>query len=102
MTSDQTLVVVARWRTTEASLDSVLRQIAELRPLSLAEPGCLSYEAFRALDDPTYLLLVERYRDQSALDAHVDSSHYQDKVVGQVRPLLTDRQVEILRPLNQP
>jgi len=102
MTAGQEVVVVARWRTTEAALDSVLDQIAALRTQSQAEPGCLGYEAFQAIDDPTYLLLVERYRDQTALDAHVNSAHYQDRVVARVRPLLTDRQVERLAPRESP
>ena len=43
-------------------------------------------------------VLIERYRDDAALDAHVNSPHYQEIVVGRVRPLLTDRRVEVLRP----
>jgi quinol monooxygenase YgiN len=92
------VVVVAHWQTTTEALDTVLASIAELRPLSLAEPGCLGYEAFRSLQDETSLVLIERYRDEAALQAHAGSPHYQEIVVGRVRPLLTDRQLEILKP----
>lgn len=92
------VVVVAHWQTTEAALDTVLAHVAELRPQALAEPGCLGYATFQSVDDPTGLVLIERYRDRSALNAHVNSAHYQKLVVEYIRPLLTDRQVEILRP----
>ncbi|HKV20982.1 MAG TPA: antibiotic biosynthesis monooxygenase family protein [Mycobacterium sp.] len=97
MASDS-VVVVAHWQTTDEALETVLTSIAELRPLSLAEPGCLGYEAFRSLTDETALVLIERYRDDAALEAHAGSPHYQEIVVGRVRPLLTDRRVEVLRP----
>ena len=94
------VVVVAHWRTTVDSLDTVLGHLAELRPQALAEAGCLGYEAIQSTDDPTTIVLIERYRDDAALDAHVNSAHYQELVVGRIRPLLTDRQVERFRPLD--
>ena len=92
------VVVVAHWQTTADSLDTVLGHLAALRPQALAEPGCLGYEAFQSNDDPTAIVLIERYRDQAALDAHLSSAHYQDLVVERIRPLLTDRHVEFLHP----
>jgi quinol monooxygenase YgiN len=97
MTTGESVVVVARWQTTEASLHTVLGHIAVLRPQALAEPGCLGYEAFQSVDDPTTLVLIEHYRDRSALDSHLNSSHYQEAVLGRIRPLLIDRRVEFLR-----
>lgn len=98
MATPEPIVVVAHWRTTQAALDTVLAHIAALRPQSLAEPGCLGYEVFQSVDEPTNLVLIERYRDRTALEAHLSSPHYQEQVVGHIRPELTDRQVEFLRP----
>jgi quinol monooxygenase YgiN len=50
------------------------------------------------MDEPTSLLLIERYRDSAALEAHLTSPHYQQLVVEGIRPLLTTRRVELLRP----
>ena len=97
MESVTSVVVIAHWQTTEADLDTVLENVAALRTLSLAEPGCVGYEAFQKADEPTSLVLVERYRDEDAQLAHVNSPHYQQRVVERIRPLLTARQVEILR-----
>ena len=100
MSTDEPVVVIAHWQTTEASLNAVLDHVTVLGPQSLAEPGCLGYDVFRSVDDPTSLLLVEHYRDGAALDAHLSSPHYQDLVVGRIRPMLTDRRVELLRPVS--
>ncbi len=93
------VVVVAHWKTTADSVTTVLGHFAVLRPQALAEPGCVGYEAFQTADDPTSIVLIERYRDQAALDAHLSSAHYVDLVVQRIRPLLTDRQVEFLHPV---
>ena len=92
------VVVVAHWQTTADSLDTVLKHAGALRPQALAEAGCDSYEVFQSADEPTAIVLIERYRDQVALDAHLNSAHYQDLVVQRIRPLLTDRRVEFLHP----
>lgn len=91
------VVVIARWQTTEADLKTVLEGVAVLRTLSLAEPGCIAYQAFQEADEPTSLVFVEHYRDEDAQQAHVNSPHYQEYAVERIRPLLTGRHVEILR-----
>lgn len=90
------IVIVAHWQTMTEDLDTVLGLVAELAPLSTAEPGCLGYEVLQADDEPNHLVLIERYADRAALDAHLGSTHYQELVVGRIRPLLTGRQVTAL------
>jgi quinol monooxygenase YgiN len=97
MSAPGQITVVARWQPTTGFLGDVLSILAELRPKSLAEPGCLGYEVYQGVDAPESLLLLERYRDEAALDAHRQSEHYQALVVGRVLPLLADRRVEFLR-----
>ena len=55
METAEPIVVVAHWRTTQASLDTVLAHTAVLRPQSLAEPGCLGYEVFQVWTNPPTL-----------------------------------------------
>lgn len=96
--ADPTLVIAARWQVRGGHVDAVLAHAAALRQASLAEPGCLGYEVFRAVDAADTLLLLERYRDEAALQAHRQSAHYQAWVVERIVPLLAARQVDILRP----
>lgn len=96
------VVVLAHWKTTAAGVAAVLAHLADLRSQSLAEPGCLGYEALQMVDDPSALVLIERYRDEAALEAHRNSAHYRELVVDRILPLLTDRRVEFLRPEGAP
>ena len=90
------ITVVARWQPKEGALGEVLAILAELRPKSLAEPGCISYEVYRNVAPPHGLLLIERYSDQAAIEAHRQSEHYQSLVTGRALPLLAERNVELL------
>jgi|SRR5690348_7558419 len=96
------IVVIAHWHVSADSLTEVLSIVAELAPRSLAEPGCVGYEIFQSVSAPTELTLVERYTDRAALDAHTTSPHYQELVAQRIRPLLTDRQVHIVEPVDIP
>lgn len=90
------IVVVARWQVAGDALGDVLEHVAAVRTASLQEPGCLGYEVFQAPESPTTLLLLERYRDAAALDAHRNSPHYAALVVERIVPRLEARQVELL------
>ena len=41
-----------------------------------AEPGCLWFDWYRGVDDPTEYALVEAFRDGEAGAAHVGSGHF--------------------------
>lgn len=97
MSAADAITVAARWQVAEGHLDEVLALVAQLAPASLAEPGCLGYEVYRGVDAPDSLLLLERYRDAQALEAHRLSPHYQDLVAGRILPLLAARRVELLQ-----
>ena len=91
------ITIVARWQPVDGKLGEVLAIVAEMRPKSLAEAGCLGYEVYRGVDNPHSLLLLEHYSDEAALEAHRQSSHYQSLVVDRALPLLAERQVEVLQ-----
>lgn len=90
------VVAVARWRTNEHALNEVLKLVAEARQRSLGEPGCLGYEIYQQVGSGVDLLLVERYRDEDALQAHRSSQHYRELVVGRIVPMLSERHLEFL------
>ena len=58
------------------TIDAATRKaIVEMVRASRAEDGCLDYAFATDLADPDTLVLFERWRDQSALDAHGKSAH---------------------------
>jgi len=94
------ITTVAHWQVHPTALGSVLSLVAQLRLRTLEEPGCLGYEVFQAVDPGGGLLVLERYRDQSAVEAHRTAQHYQAIAVQQILPLLSGRQVELLRAID--
>ena len=42
------------------------------------EDGCNQFEAFVSADDPDRVVILERWRDQAALDAHRAAPHFKE------------------------
>ncbi|MFF3944424.1 putative quinol monooxygenase [Streptomyces sp. NPDC001902] len=86
------VVVIARWSPGPGSRDTVLATLTALVRASRDEPGCLGYQVFHpdGTDDGD-IVLVERYEDRAALQAHRDSPHFRDLALERVIPLLRDR-----------
>jgi quinol monooxygenase YgiN len=89
-------VVIARWRARAGEEDAVARAFAEIVPASRAEPGILSYQVHRDPEDPAVFTIYERYRDEAAYQAHLDSEHMQRLGFGDAIPRLESRERELL------
>ena len=64
------------------------------------EPGNLVYTAHQDPKEPTQFFIYEQYADQTALEAHRDSAHYQELVARQIGPLLAERDVKFYQLLS--
>ncbi|MGY2129475.1 putative quinol monooxygenase [Blastococcus sp. SYSU DS0617] len=96
-----TFVVVAVWTALPGQGPRIRELIAEMTPLSRAEPGNLGYEAHVDLDDPDTFLLYERYVDAQAYEDHKGTPHFQRLVLGQALVYLRDRRVTTYEPLGE-
>ena len=70
------LIVVIEAIATSAS--EAARVHAEARPLIAAtrtEPGCITYAFSQDCLDPAIIRVIERWRDQASMDAHLTSAH---------------------------
>jgi len=56
----------------EAEFEQIGRDASKV--IEANEPGNLFYRVYR-MDDPQTYLIIERYKDQAALDAHGASAH---------------------------
>ena len=76
----------------EAEFESVAQEM--VAAVNANEPGCLLYILTRSPEPQTYIIL-ERYADQAASDAHVASAHF--RAIGpRMGPFMAGRP-EILR-----
>lgn len=94
--ADAPRTIVARYRTQPGQGERVAQLLTEYTALVRSEAACISFAAHRSPDDPDYFVLLECYRGQAGLDAHLESAHYAAIARDQIRPLLIDRQVDIL------
>jgi quinol monooxygenase YgiN len=73
-------------------LGRVLRKFAQA---CRAEPGCLSYEVFRSVDQPERYMSIEKYVDGEAFAAHRASAHFREIGLGEVVPLVVARDIRM-------
>ena len=62
----------------KVSPDAAERAASAMRALvapTMAEPGCITYEFYRDLDDPTLFLCFEHWESREAMDAHGTTPH---------------------------
>jgi quinol monooxygenase YgiN len=54
--------------------------VAEFTAATRAEPGIISFEWSRSVDDPCVYFLVEAFRDAAAGQAHVSTDHFKETI----------------------
>ena len=63
--------------------DEFPKLVEEFTNATRAEPGCISFDWFRSVDDPNLYVQVEAFEDAAAGEAHVASEHFK-KATGQL------------------
>jgi quinol monooxygenase YgiN len=77
----------------------VAESLRLLAAASRQEPGCVSYIPHQLEENPDIVLIYEQYRDQKALAAHRDSTHFKKYAVGGIYQKMRERSVENLLAL---
>jgi quinol monooxygenase YgiN len=88
------LQVIARYTAAAGKEDEVAGLVVQLAAASRTEPGNIDFTAYRQIDDPRRFVLLERYASREQLDAHRDTPHFADLVLGRLIPRLDSRVVE--------
>jgi quinol monooxygenase YgiN len=57
--------------------EEALEMVRDLVVASRAEDGVLDYRATTDVEDPDTLRFVEQYEDEAALQAHLETDHYE-------------------------
>jgi len=94
--SEQAIYVYAQWQVKEGKLDAVLEIMKEAAQKSSEETGNLFYKIHQSKTDENTLILFEGYENESALEYHKNSEHYQNLVVKEIIPLLENREVILM------
>ncbi|ACU62232.1 putative quinol monooxygenase [Chitinophaga pinensis] len=91
--------IIVKWKIKASATQEILALLPALAEQSKHEPGNLGYHIYQSESDPNELILHERYVDADAAEAHRNSAHYQEIVVGKVVPHLEVREVIIVKKL---
>ncbi|MGD1318223.1 putative quinol monooxygenase [Chryseobacterium sp. 2R14A] len=94
--NEQAIYVYAKWQVKEGKLDAVLQIMKEAAHKSAEEQGNLFYKIHQSKTDENTLILFEGYENESAVEFHRNSEHYQNLVVKQIIPLLENREVILM------
>jgi quinol monooxygenase YgiN len=99
--SDQTPVtVIARFAPAAGRAADLQALLAGMIAPTRAETGCRLYDLFLTQGDPAELVLVERYHDSGALEAHRASRHYRAYRAQLPAMLAKPVDVSVLTPVN--
>jgi (4S)-4-hydroxy-5-phosphonooxypentane-2,3-dione isomerase len=65
--------------------------IRHLHEHSRKEPGCVQYVGHQSTEDPRKFMFYEVYKDEAALQAHRDSAHFKQYVIGGLDGIMENR-----------
>ena len=64
------------------------------------EEGCIAYDILLNDEEPNTIYLYECYENKVALEVHNNAAYYKSIVNKQLSPLIKERKVLKLRPIN--
>ncbi|BDM74601.1 hypothetical protein HEK616_80880 (plasmid) [Streptomyces nigrescens] len=91
------LIVIIRVPKAE-DVGHVAEALARMRPLCLAEDGCVSWEAYQSHEDAARFVLVERWASRGHWDAHGSGAAIQDIYLPEITPRI-EREVHPSAPV---
>ncbi|WP_343690981.1 putative quinol monooxygenase [Chitinophaga sp.] len=94
------IYVFAKWQVKEGQLNTVLELLKVAAAKSREEEGNLFYDIHQSQQDVNTLLLYEGYTSEAAVAEHRNSAYFQELVVGQIVPLLENREVTVASKLD--
>jgi quinol monooxygenase YgiN len=94
------IVLAVTWVAKPNHQDEVASIFRKLEADSRREPGCLLYIVHRHKDDPVRFFIYEQYRDDSALQVHRESPHFQEYAVKGLQGIADRVQGDLYFPLS--
>lgn len=71
------IVITAILKPKENMEERLMAELIKVQEASQAEAGCLNYVLHQSIEDDTFVL-HETWKDQDALQSHIESLHYQE------------------------
>ncbi|BCW40313.1 hypothetical protein StoSoilB3_18480 [Arthrobacter sp. StoSoilB3] len=97
-----TFNVVARYRTKPGTTEEVLGHLAKMAAQTREEPGNISYEFFRGVEDDRKIVILESYHTAEDFDLHRQTQHFLTIGAVHIIPELEARTVSTYVTANSP
>lgn len=87
--SDPTIVITAELKIRDnidiaTGKEAIIQFCSAMR----SEPGCLMADPHQGKENPRQFVLWEKYRDQTAFEAHFSAQHTQDFIASEITELV--------------
>jgi quinol monooxygenase YgiN len=99
MENQNPIHVFATWKVKEGQVENVLNILKTVHDESIKENGNLFYKVHQSNSDANTILLFEGYISEDAITEHRNSSYFQELVLGQIVPLLDNREIVLATPI---
>jgi len=97
-----TFNVVARYRTKPGTTEEVLGHLGRMAAQTRDEPGNISYEFFRGVEDDRKIVILESYHTAEDFDLHRQTQHFLTIGAVHIIPELEARTVSTYVTANSP
>jgi quinol monooxygenase YgiN len=95
------LALAVTWEAKQGEADAVADILARMASAVKAEPGTLLFWPHRSPSNDHVFFLYELYVDDAAFQAHQQTPHFRDLVLGQALPKLARRERVPLVPFGR-
>ncbi|MDR6762140.1 quinol monooxygenase YgiN [Flavobacterium sp. 2755] len=100
MKNQNPIHVFATWKVKEGQIENVLQLLKTVQEKSIQESGNLFYNIHQSITDVNTIVLFEGYTSEEAVTEHRNTAHFQDLVLGQIVPLLDERNIILTSPIQ--
>ncbi len=95
------LALAATWEAKEGEAEAVADILRRMASAVNAEPGTLLFWPHRSTSNDRVFFLYELFADDGAFQAHQQTEHFKNLVIGQALPKLARRERVQLMPFRQ-
>ena len=71
-------IISGEFKVKDESRDALIKMSLTLIPLSLKEPGCISYSFYEDQARPGHFLFFERWKGREDIATHFEKSYFKD------------------------
>ncbi|MGA9081699.1 MAG: putative quinol monooxygenase [Pseudolabrys sp.] len=91
------IYVIAELRIRSEMAEKVFAAARKTVAATVKEDGCISYDMHQSMNDPSRLVVVERWASRDALSRHLETPHLKAwRAAG--AEFIVDRKVEVITP----